>query len=77
MKAEAMISLMFNPFFNAKNRTLEVFLRHKVERDLYGETLRIEIKGILRTSSNYENFSALLQAIYNDIYTSSLLLSED
>jgi FAD synthase len=68
---------MFNPYFDGKQKTLEVFLRKPLEenRNLYGETVKIEILGFLRVSANFFSFSGLLQAIYNDIYTSSRLLS--
>ena len=69
-----MISIMFNPFFDAKKRTLEVFLRKPIERDLYDEVIRVEILGFLRTGMNFQNFPSLLQAIYNDVFVSSELL---
>jgi len=51
---------MWNPFYKRKSKTLEVFFRYPVERDLYKEEIKIEIKGFLRASANFENFSSLL-----------------
>ena len=55
-----MLSIMWNPFFDGKARSLEVFIRRKVERQLYSETVKIEIVGFLRTSANFSQFSSLL-----------------
>jgi len=55
-----MLSIMWNPFFEGKSKTLEVFIRSPIERDLYTEMIKIEIIGFLRTSANFLTFSDLL-----------------
>lgn len=60
-------SLGWNPQFANKQRTLEVHLMAKFDRDFYGSLLRIAICGYIRPEQKFESIEKLIETIHSDI----------
>ncbi|KAJ2901386.1 riboflavin kinase [Zalerion maritima] len=71
------MSLGKNPFFNNKERSLEVHILHLFVQDFYGCDLRVMILGYIRPEANYESLEGLVNDIRIDCEVARRSLDRD
>ncbi|XP_021722820.1 bifunctional riboflavin kinase/FMN phosphatase-like isoform X1 [Chenopodium quinoa] len=60
------MSIGWNPYFNNPEKTIEPWLLHEFEDDLYGEELRLVVVGYIRPEANFPSLESLVAKIYED-----------
>ncbi|XP_065199163.1 putative riboflavin kinase [Sycon ciliatum] len=73
---EMVMSIGTNPFYNNKERSMEVHLLHEFENDFYDSKLRIIIVGFVRDMSDFPSLDALKAAIANDVVVAKERLAD-
>lgn len=71
------MSIGTNPFFQNKERSMEVHLLHEFSEDFYGAELRLVILGFVRPMSDFPSLDALIAAMKNDVVVSHRELAKD
>ena len=62
-----MLSIGYNPFFNNKLKTIEVFLIDYEREDFYEDEVSLLSDGYSRSEENFANLSELVTTITYDI----------
>ena len=61
------MSVGWNPFYENEQRSVEVHILEKFDKDFYDEPLRVSVLGFVRPERNYESLDALIEDINLDI----------
>ena len=64
---KSVLSIGYNPFFNNKSKTIEVFLIDYDGDDFYEDEVSLLIDGYSRSEENFANLSELVTTITYDI----------
>ena len=64
---QMVMSVGWNPFYKNKERSVEVHILEKFEKDFYGLPLRVLVLDFVRPERNYESMDALVEDINTDI----------
>jgi FAD synthase len=64
---KAVLSVGYNPHFDNKEKTIEVFLIDYNGDDFYDEIATLKIEGYIRSEAQFEDFSELVTSISYDI----------
>ena len=64
---KGVLSIGYNPFFNNKVKTIEVFLIDYKGKDFYEDEVSLLIDGYSRSEENFANLSELVTTITYDI----------
>ncbi|SBS93722.1 riboflavin kinase / FAD synthase family protein, putative [Plasmodium ovale] len=73
---KTVLSVGYNPYFQNKHITIESFLYYKTDNLFYNENIHIIIIGILRSESNFSQFSHLIQAIQFDCELARIIIKK-
>ncbi|ODQ82253.1 hypothetical protein BABINDRAFT_178621 [Babjeviella inositovora NRRL Y-12698] len=60
-------SIGWNPFYNNKEKAVELHVMHKFDHSFYGAVIRFNILGYIRPELNYTTKEALIKDIHTDI----------
>uniref|UniRef100_A0A6B2LPB7 riboflavin kinase n=1 Tax=Arcella intermedia TaxID=1963864 RepID=A0A6B2LPB7_9EUKA len=61
------MSIGWNPYFNNKEKSLEVHILKSYKDDFYGAQMKIIVVGFIRDMTTFSNLDELIKAIENDI----------
>lgn len=61
------LSLGWNPFYQNKNKTVELHIIHEFATDFYGAQVKFNILGYIRPELDYTSKEALIADIHRDI----------
>jgi len=61
------MSIGWNPFFQNKEKSVEVHILKKFENDFYGEEIKVIAIGFIREMTSFSSLDELIKAIENDI----------
>lgn len=69
------MSIGWNPFYDNKQKSIEIHIIHQFDCDFYGATLKYNILGYIRPELNYTTKKALIDDINLDINIAKQILS--
>ena len=71
------MSIGWNPFWKNKERSIEVHLLEKFEKDFYGLPLRVLVLGFVRPERDYDSMDELIKDINTDIEVTRMSLARE
>eukprot|EP01125_Pyxidicula_operculata_P021700 TRINITY_DN851_c1_g1_i2.p1 TRINITY_DN851_c1_g1~~TRINITY_DN851_c1_g1_i2.p1 ORF type:complete len:379 (+),score=82.87 TRINITY_DN851_c1_g1_i2:242-1378(+) len=70
------MSVGWNPQFQNKEKTVEVYILKKYPEDFYGETMSVVVTGFIRDMQSYPDLDSLIKAIESDVSMADTELSK-
>lgn len=70
------MSVGWNPFYNGKEKTMEIHILHEFENQFYGAHMRVCVLKYLRPEMNFNSVDELIAQIQDDIVKAKTALED-
>ena len=71
LSMKCVLSIGYNPFYENRNKTIEVYILATFINNFYGEVVDLTITDFIRVESDFKEFSFLINYLNNDVYSAN------